>query len=102
MIVVFKSKAAGDVIMFGEDAHRLMRIMGKDADPKGIITPEQLPDAITALQEAMIREKGKAGKDDEDDKPALERRVTLAQRATPLLELLERSLKKNTPVVWGV
>ena len=28
--------------------------------------------------------------------------VTLAQRAVPLLELLEWSLKKKKPVVWGV
>jgi hypothetical protein len=28
--------------------------------------------------------------------------VTLTQRAVPLLELLEWSLKKKKPVVWGV
>jgi hypothetical protein len=28
------------------------------------------------------------------------RAVTLAQRAQPVLEMLERSQKKNTPVTW--
>jgi hypothetical protein len=104
MIVTFKSKASGDVIMFGEAAHALMKIMGKDPDPKGIITPEQLPGAIAALKAAIAESRGEGGpnEDDEADKPAMAQHVTLAQRAIPLLELLEWSQKKNTPVVWGV
>lgn len=104
MIVIFKSKASGDVIMFGDAAHALMKIMGKDPDPKGIITPEQLPGAIAALKAAIdeSRRQGGPNEDDEADKPAMAQHVTLAQRAIPLLELLEWSLKKNTPVVWGV
>ena len=49
MIVTFQSQAAGDVIMFGDVARRMMEIMGKDPSDKGILTVEQLPDAI--LQE---------------------------------------------------
>ncbi len=104
MIVIFKSKAAGDVIMFGDAAHALMKIMGKDPDPTGIITPEQLPGAITALKVAIEEDRTKPGPDEEEEaeKPAMARTVTLAQRAVPLLELLEWALKKNAPVTWGV
>lgn len=104
MIVIFKSKASGDVIMFGDAAHALMKIMGKDPDPKGIITPEQLPGAIAALKAAIEEDRQKPGPDEEEEaeKPAMARAVTLAQRAVPLLELLEWSLKKETPVTWGV
>lgn len=102
MIVTFKSKATSDVIMFGEAAHALMKIMGKDAEPTGILTVEQLPDAIAALQAAIAQGKNTERKDDDEGKPAMAQNVSVAQRAQPLLEVLERSLKKKTPVTWGV
>lgn len=110
MIVIFKSRAAGDVIMFGDVAHRLMKIMGKEASPSGTVTLEQLPGAIAALKAAIETDKAQRVSGFEDDLPTSEpdgaggRRsfVSLAQRATPLLELLEWSMKKKKPVVWGV
>lgn len=103
MIVTFKSKAAGDVIMFGESAHQLMKIMGKDPDSQGIITAEQLPAAIAALKGVIEESRRQSGPDDEDaDKPAIAQHVSLAQRAVPLLELLEWAHKKNAPVMWGI
>lgn len=104
MIVTFKSKASGDVIMFGDAAHALMKIMGKDPDPQGIITPEQLPGAIAALKAVIDESHGQSNQhhDDDTDTPAIAKHVSLAQRAVPLLELLEWSQKKSTPVVWGV
>lgn len=108
MIVIFKSKAAGDVIMFGDIAHELMKVMGKDPDPKGIITPEQLPAAIAAVQAAIAEDRARQPvptleKEEEiASMPAMTRPVTFAQRAVPLLELLEWSAKKKTPVMWGV
>lgn len=104
MIVTFKSKASGDVIMFGEVAHGLMKIMGKDPEPQGIITPEQLPGAIAALKSAMEASRKQSGpsEDDQADTPAMAQHVSLAQRAVPLIELLEWAQKKNAPVTWGV
>lgn len=104
MIVTFKSKAAGDVIMFGESAHQLMKVMGKDPDPQGIITAEQLPAAIAALKGVIEEGRRQPGaNDDEDaDKPAMAQHVSLAQRAVPLLELLEWAHRKNAPVMWGI
>ncbi len=110
MIIVFQSQAAGDVIMFGDVAQRMMAIMGKDVADQGIITVDQLPDAINRLRAAIAADKAeRAGKTD-DDLPKKERAedgssrpfVNLMQRAVPLVELLELSLKKNKPVVWGV
>lgn len=110
MIVTFQSPASGDVIMFGDVAQRMMALMGKDPEPKGIVTVEQLPEAIARLRAAIDADKAaRAGKADED-LPQYEtgeggvRRpyVSVALRALPLLELLEWSLKKKKPVVWGV
>jgi hypothetical protein len=104
MIVTFKSKASGDVIMFGDAAHALMKIMGKDPEPTGIVTPEQLPAAIAALKAAIEESRRQPGPNEEEEaeKPAMTQSVTLAQRAIPLLELLEWAQKKSTPVTWGV
>lgn len=108
MIVTFKSAAAGDVIMFGEVAKRMMETMGKDATEQGIITVEQLPAAIEQLKAAIAEDKARIAalseearqqaETDQGGRPA----VSFYQRAVPLLELLEWARKKGKPVVWGV
>ena len=113
MIVIFQSPASGDVIMFGDVAQRMMKLMGKDVTDKGIVTIEQLPDAIARLKAAIAEDKQQRAGLHEEDLPQTEPDrgggaqssrpfVTLTQRAVPLLELLEWSLKKKKPVVWGV
>ncbi len=109
MLIVFKSKAAGDVMMFGDVAHTLMEIMGKDPGDKGIVTVEQLPEAIARLKAAVAQDKAEKPVIDHDERlfektPEGGKReyVSLARRAVPLIELLEFSLKEGEPVVWGV
>ena len=109
MLIVFKSKAAGDVMMFGDVAHTLMEIMGKDATEKGIVTVEQLPGAIARLKAAVAQDKAERPVIDHDERvfektPEGGKRehVSLARRAVPLIELLEYSLKEEVPVTWGV
>ena len=113
MIVTFQSPASGDVIMFGDVAKRMMELMGKAVTDKGIVTVEQLPDAVARLKAAIEDDKQQRAGLPEEDLPQTEPIgdgggkgsrpfVSLAQRAVPLLELLEWSLKKKKPVVWGV
>ncbi|MDR2239702.1 MAG: DUF1840 domain-containing protein [Zoogloeaceae bacterium] len=108
MLITFKSKAAGDVMMFGDIAHALMEIMGKTPDAKGIVTVEQLPQAIARLKAAVARDKAENPVVDHDERvfektPAGGKReyVSLARRAVPLIEMLEYSLKEKAPVTWG-
>lgn len=114
MIVTFQSPASGDVIMFGDVAKRMMKLMGKEPTDQGIVTVEQLPDAIARLKAAIEEDKQQRAGKSPEDLPQTEPDgsggrgqgsrpfVTLTQRAVPLLELLEWSLKKQKPVVWGV
>ncbi len=99
--------------MFGDVAKRMMKLMGKDETDQGIVTVEQLPEAIARIKAAIEDDKRQRAGVGEDDLPRTEPDgggragssrpyVTLAQRAVPLLELLEWSLKKKKPVVWGV
>ena len=65
MIVTFKSAASGDVIMFGDIAKRMMELMGKNVTDQGIVTVEQLPDALAQLRAAVAADKAnRAGNDD--------------------------------------
>jgi hypothetical protein len=111
MLVTFKSGAGADVLMFGEIATQLLKVLGKDADePRGIVTVEQLPEAIDRLKAAIAGEKARATPptiaDEEAGREAgqtgMAAPVNLAQRAWPLLDLLERARAGKTPVVWGV
>lgn len=106
MLITFKSAASGDVMMFGENGKELLGLMGKDPnDDKGIVTVEQLPHAIAALRAAVEADKAanrEQPERDEGDERQSGISVQLAQRALPLLELLERSLAEQTPVTWGV
>ncbi|MBV5285383.1 MAG: DUF1840 domain-containing protein [Methyloversatilis discipulorum] len=105
MIVTFKSSATADTLMFGDNAKQLLSLMGKSFDAKGIITLEQLPAAIDALKQAIAAsreaERAQPQDDDAEDRPpAMLMPVSLAQRAAPLVEQLERSLKARQPVIW--
>lgn len=105
MIVTFKSSATADTLMFGDNAKQLLSLMGKSFDAKGIITLEQLPAAIDALKQAIAAsreaERAQPQDDDAEDRPpAMLMPVSQAQRAAPLVEQLERSLKARQPVIW--
>jgi len=112
MLVTFRSKAAGEIYMYLEHARILLEIMGKDIDPptapRGVVTVEQLPAALERLRTAAARsaEADRQAREsyeaDEGPKDALTMPVGMAQRAHPLIEMLERAQKKGVVVTWGV
>ena len=107
MLVTFKSKAAADVPMYAEHAQMLLSLVGKtlepQAAPKGIITVAEVPGALATLKAAADaarrNDKGRDDRDAENDRPLP---VGLAQRAFPLIDMLERAAKDGRDVVWGV
>ncbi len=106
MLIIFKSPAGGDVIMFEKNGKDMLTVLGKDpADAKGIVTVEQLPAAIDTLKAAIAADKARQAEQGEPDEAEAKPgggNVSFFQRAVPLLELLERSLKEKKPVTWGV
>lgn len=103
-MITFTSNAYGELIMFKADARNILSIIGKNPnDNKGVITIEQMPDAISALQSAMEMDK-KLQRETamaDNDEAETEEPVYLHQRALPVLQMLERSLQENEPVVWN-
>jgi len=107
MLITFKSSASNDVLMFESPARDFLRCIGKDPDEAtGIITPAQLPAAINSLKVAIAADKTtpppQVDPAKEDDASAADEPVSFALRARPLLELMERALAEDAPVVWGV
>jgi hypothetical protein len=88
--------------MFENNGKEMLTVLGKNPnDVKGIITVEQLPDAVTTLK-AAIKADEAILREPTDYEAEAGGSVHLFQRALPLLELLERSLTDKTPVTWGI
>jgi hypothetical protein len=107
MLFKFKSKVSGDLIMLEPNGRRVLEIIGKEAQPKGIILPEQMPAAVAALEAAIAREesdqKAMVGpaKAKGETPPRFDA-VSLRQRAVPFLDMLRRCQKAGQEIVWGV
>ena len=103
MLYKFKSKATGDLIMLEPNGRQVLEIIGKDAGPKGIILPADMPGAIAALESAMARDDTPSqGAADEAELEAKSRAVSLRQRAVPFLDMLRRAHGAGEEIVWGV
>ncbi|WP_353427399.1 DUF1840 domain-containing protein [Polynucleobacter sp. MWH-UH19D] len=105
MIYQFRSKAGPDVIMLADLTKRIFDILGRQLEPRGILTEEQLPTLIATLENAILkdleeRSKVKGEQGETSEKPKLADR--LGQRAYPFLELMKQARAKNEPVIWGV
>ncbi|MDE2369673.1 MAG: DUF1840 family protein [Burkholderiales bacterium] len=105
MIYKFKSSVAADLLMLAADGDRMLRLLGRDPAPKGIIEPAAMPAAIAALEAAIARaedpaaEAGpQAGAGAEAGEPA----VGLRQRLWPMVQLLRQCQAADAAVVWGV
>lgn len=105
MLYKFKSRATADVIMLQANGRQLVHLMGKDPDAAhGILTVEQIPAAIAALEQAIAAEDqalAQVAQACEGD-GVLERPepVHLRQRAAPLLDMLRRSHHAEREVTW--
>jgi len=103
MLYKFKSPVAADVIMLQPNAEELLKIIGKTPGATGIVTAAQAPAAIAALRTEIARREAKGapapGSETTNDEDQI---ISLRHRATPFIDLLERSSAEGKDVVWGV
>lgn len=101
MLIKFRSDAGPSVLMFGEIAHTLLRMMGMSGDVPGALVAADVPAALEKLKHALANEKTRpqptAGGEKEDGK---EPPVAIAVRAFSLVQLLEASVKGECDVMW--
>lgn len=115
MPITFKSQATGNLVMLQKDAEALLRLIGKDVTPKGILDLHEMPAALVVLgglpkdeaapRQALPQAPGAAQAvgDDEPDTPVFaDEPVSLRQRAWPLIQMIERAQAAGKPIVWGV
>ncbi len=120
MLFEFTSRATGTITMTDAIGTRVLAVIGRQPEAKGVITVAQLPAAIAALEAEVAAEKAAAqaapgaspaagsradSADDRDDDDADEGAgdsIHFAQRAWPLLEMLRRAQAGDADVTWGV
>jgi hypothetical protein len=107
MLYKFKSKAAGDVILLAASGDRMLRLLGREPAPQGILEVADMPAAIQAIEAAVARDE-EARRQAEAEAAAEGRTlppreaVTLRQRMWPVLEMIRRSHAAHADIVWGV
>jgi hypothetical protein len=104
MHYVFKSKADADLLMMAPSADQILRIIGHEPSPKGIVEVAALPEAIAAIEIAISAEIASTAdaEGDSDDASRGDGHVSLRRRAWPMLEMMKRSLAERADIVWGV
>ncbi|MBC3807719.1 DUF1840 domain-containing protein [Undibacterium seohonense] len=112
MLIIFKSKAAAEVIMYKEHIASVLEMLNKDTD-RGVITAAETAHVIDLI-EKLIEEDKQARKqaealdsDNEDELDEFEKRkkrdtVTLSARLFPILDMLKSANKKQEDILWGV
>ncbi|HET9644524.1 MAG TPA: DUF1840 domain-containing protein [Burkholderiaceae bacterium] len=107
MIYKFKSKSSGDVIMMSPNGDQLMRIIGRQPAPKGIIEASQMPAAIAALEKAVADDEAAREQVEQEaiakgEQPPPREGVSLRQRVWPMIDMMRRSVANGHDIVWGV
>ena len=102
MLVRFKTTAAyPEITMFGEVALKLLEMMGRRGTVPSAIGAEDVPLALQLLRDGIAA--ADAALEDQppsDEEEGDERRVSLHNRAVPLIELLEAAQKEGVAVMW--
>ena len=98
MLVKFTSDA-GDMTMFGDVAVTLLKMMGQSGVLPGALLAKDVPAALERLKRAAAVAP-EAPAPDPGPHAETAPRVSLRQRAYPLVELLGRCVEKNCDVIW--
>ncbi len=108
MLVTFRTEAYADITMFGDVATELLKMMGHSGTVPSAILPEDIPGALERLEAALAERELEAdepaaqdeeeNEDDEEDSD--EPRVSLRNRAFPLIELLRAAHREQVSVTW--
>ncbi|MDR0214333.1 MAG: DUF1840 domain-containing protein [Comamonas sp.] len=104
----FKSRATADLLMLEANGRQVLEIIGKLPDDEhGIITAEQIPAAIAALEAAAAEDAARRSAKPEDEEPPQDEGVSankdsvgLSRRIAPFVEMLRRSAAEGKEVVW--
>jgi len=98
MLITFTCKAHKNITMFGDDALRLIQLMGHSGTIPSAIAADDVPTALHRLQAAIQVQRREPNQAEDDENSDV---VSLRQRAFPLIGLLEDAVRANASVVWN-
>jgi hypothetical protein len=99
MLVRFDS-TVGTFTMFGDVAVQLLKMMGHSGTVPSALLAADIPAALARLRSAVAAAPEPPEPPSERDGKAEQPRVSLRQRAFPLIDLLERSARAGADVLW--
>jgi len=96
MLIEIRGEHTGSIVMFGNVATALLKMMGQSGQPEGALRQEDVPAALNNLNSALstVPDDSNA-KDSEDDDS-----VGLKTRALPLVKLIEECVEKGGYLMW--
>jgi len=97
MLVRFDSRVGG-FTMFGEPAVQLLKTMGHSGTVPSALLAKDIPQALARLEAALVAAPAATGEASDEDGETP--KVSLRQRAYPLIELLARAAQANCDVLW--
>ncbi len=100
MLVTFSSRSHADITLFGDVAKQLLSIIGHSGTIPGAIRPEDIPEALGKLQQALGDDQGDDQGDGHGDDDADDDKVPLSRRAWPLLQMLRAAHREDNMVMW--
>ena len=99
MLVKFDSEV-GSVTMFGDVAVTLLKMTGHSGTVPSALLAKDIPAALERLKGALAMHQGEGHAQTQEEDGA-QNRVSLRQRAYPLIELMQRAAARGVDITWS-
>jgi hypothetical protein len=88
--------------MFESVGLQLIKLMGHSGAVPGAVAAEDLPGALQRLEQSLADPDRRLTENDDDAKRDEDRapRVSMANRALPLLDMLKAAIKEGDYIIW--
>jgi hypothetical protein len=107
MLVRFSSQATANLLMFDDVARALLKVIGKSATKRGVVTVGEMAAALVRLhalteQEKRVRE----GRERREELPIPDvgiephELVGLSVRAQPFIKMLDQAQREKKEITW--
>jgi hypothetical protein len=100
MPITFHTKSYADLTFLSDVGKQLITMMGHTPNVPGAIVADDLSDALARLRAGLGETSADHQPQEEARTDDAERPIGLAQRALPLMQLLEAARAANENVMW--
>ena len=96
MLIEMRGEHTGAIVMFGDAATSLLKMMGQSGQPEGALREEDVPGALDTLRAALQSTPDDSSTNPDED----ENHIGIRTRAAPLIKLLEECSEKGGYLMW--